>query len=128
MAGHIRRPRTRRAVGAAAVAVLGWLVWRLTAQEAPPAEAMASVLGWGLGLLPVHVTLQAPHRRGPVRRVRRPAEEHRARVCRAQEYGSWTYDARTRRGARPERAGERERRPPEESAGEERDRLYTDTD
>ncbi|NLU73740.1 hypothetical protein HCC61_13800 [Streptomyces sp. HNM0575] len=76
MAGCIRRLPARRVLTAAAAMVAAWLVWRLTAHTAPPAGAMAPVLGWGLGLLPVHVTLTAPRRRGGEPRVRRPAQEY----------------------------------------------------
>jgi hypothetical protein len=75
MTGCIRRPPVRRVLTGVGAAVAAWLVWRLIAPGAPPAEAIAAVLGGGLGLLPVHVTLLAPHRGGGRRTtVRRPAQ------------------------------------------------------
>lgn len=64
----------RRVLTGACAAAAAWLLWRLTAPGAPPGEAMAAVLGWGLGLIPVHVTLRAPDHRKGRRVVRRPAE------------------------------------------------------
>jgi hypothetical protein len=94
MAGCIRRLPVRRMLLAAAVAVVVCLVWR----GGP--VTVGAVLGWGLGVVPVHVTLRGQTRgpawggvRGPVRgpdrgtdggsgpgpgrrRIRRPAEEY----------------------------------------------------
>ncbi|WP_314176241.1 hypothetical protein [Streptomyces winkii] len=76
MTGWIRPLPVRRALVAAGVAVTVWLVWRLISGAAPSAAAMAAVLGWGLGLVPVHVTLDGPHERAGRRRIRRPAQSY----------------------------------------------------
>lgn len=78
MTGCIRRPSVRRVLTGVGAAVAAWLGWRLIAPGAPPVEVMAAVLGWGLGLLPVHVTLTAAHRGAEGRRttVRRPAQTY----------------------------------------------------
>jgi hypothetical protein len=76
MAGSIRPSAVRRGFTAVGAAVVAWLVWRLISPGAPPAEAMAAVLGWGLGLVPVHVTLRNPHQRAGRRTARRPAQAY----------------------------------------------------
>lgn len=76
MTGSIRWLPVRRALTAAAVAAGAWLVWRLIAPGAPPAAAMSAVLAWGLGLIPVHVTLGTPRRPAASSTVRRPAQTY----------------------------------------------------
>ncbi|SCK49573.1 hypothetical protein [Streptomyces sp. WMMB 322] len=83
MTGCIRRLPVRRALTAVAVAAGAWLVWRLIAPGGgAPAAATAAVLGWGLGLIPVHVTFSTPRQQAPSRTVRRPAQTYRHEVMR----------------------------------------------
>lgn len=98
-AGCIRPPAVRRVVATVGTVGAVWLLWRLISPGAPPAEVMASVLGWGLGVVPFHVTLGKPQQgeTGPRTEVRRPAQ---------------TYE-RERAAGRPDpdrRTGPRERR------------------
>lgn len=78
MAGCIRRLPLRRMLLAGAAAVVVCLLWR----GGP--VTVGAVLGWGLGVVPVHATLRGPES-GPARsaegradrrRIRRPAEEY----------------------------------------------------
>ena len=74
-----------------------WAVWRLAGGRGGPEEAMALVLGWGLGLLPVHVSLRGPWsaRRRSVRRLGGNREGERERT-----HGRGGGDRRIRRYGR----------------------------
>ena len=87
MTGCIRWLPLRRVLTAAAVVAGVWLAWRLIAPGVSPVASMGAVLGWGLGLIPVHVTLTTPGEVASGRRVRRPAEEYGHRA--ARRTGGW---------------------------------------
>lgn len=75
----------------------GWAVWRLAGGRGGHEEAMALVLGWGLGLLPVHVSLSGPWsvRRRSVRRLARNRDGEQERT-----HGRGGGDRRIRRYGR----------------------------
>jgi hypothetical protein len=104
MAGCIRALAFRRVLAGVAAVVAGWLVWRLAAHgSAPSAESVvstASVLGWGLGLMPVHVKLGGSQGPAGTRRIRRPARTYeRGRDRGGSRTASWTgFLRRTQRG------------------------------
>jgi hypothetical protein len=61
----------RSAVSAVGLAAWALAVWQLGCGVGSPAEAMGTVLAWGLGLLPVHVASRVPRSAGGSRSVRR---------------------------------------------------------
>ncbi len=88
MSALSRSMLARCVVSAVGTAIWAGAVWRLALGEAGPAAAMVAVLGWGLGLIPVHVTLRRPGER-PVRRI-----GHGGRDAARSPTGGWGSEDR----------------------------------
>jgi hypothetical protein len=68
--------RARRVLSAVVLALWAYALWRVAGARGGPTEAMVGVLAWGLGVMPVHVTLQLPGSSGRERPVRRIVRRH----------------------------------------------------
>jgi hypothetical protein len=68
--------QARRVLSAVVLAVWAYALWSVARGDGGPAEAMVGVLAWGLGVMPVHVTLRVPRSSGRARPVRRIVRRH----------------------------------------------------
>jgi hypothetical protein len=68
--------QARRVLSGVVLAVWAYALWRVARGGGGTAEAMVGVLAWGLGVIPVHVTLRLPRSSGRARPVRRIVRRH----------------------------------------------------